>query len=102
MLIRNHKGLSLCLSYSLCLSLDLSLGPFRIDIQSIKILPKLDSEFSVESEYKRPNFHRIGSSSTLTGVVPGKILQEDLSLSSSPLSGLSADDDARAPNNNPK
>jgi hypothetical protein len=83
MLIRNHKGF-LNLSLSRSNNLPLLLGPFRIDIQSIKILSKLDSEFSVESEYKRPNFHRIGSASTISAVVPGRILQEDTTISESP------------------
>lgn len=72
-LIRTHKGYKIIDP----LQVDLIIGPFRIDILSIKLLSKLDSEYSVESEYKRPNFHRIGSSSTLTGVVPGNILRND-------------------------
>lgn len=53
-------------------------GPFRIDIQSIKILTELDSEFSSESEYKRPNFHRIGAHSVSNSRVPEKILPIEL------------------------
>ena len=40
LLIRNHKG------------------PFCIDIHSIKVIEKLDSEFVVQEEFKRPSFHR--------------------------------------------
>lgn len=59
--------------------LNFSLGPFRIDIQSIKLLQQLDSKYSSESEYKKPNFHRIGASSTSNQTrVPGKISLDSL------------------------